>query len=121
MWSCSYEFEIKDNGIGTISEAKLAHDAGIGIYSIGLDVGSNSNATNTLKDVANKGYYSGSSDSLEQIFSELASKIAFAAEHAVVTDPMGDMFDLKLKGSSFGPDDYKVSQGRSPGTRKPRH
>ncbi|MDU5142604.1 MAG: MucBP domain-containing protein [Paenibacillus dendritiformis] len=111
LWSCSYEFEIKDNGIGTISEAKLAHDAGIHIYSIGLDVGSNSNATNTLKDVANKGYYSGTSDSLERIFSELASKIAFAAENAVVTDPMGDMFDLKLKGSSFGPDDYKASQG----------
>ncbi|WP_182914723.1 VWA domain-containing protein, partial [Paenibacillus thiaminolyticus] len=104
-------YEVLDNGIGTISEAKLAHDAGIGIYSIGLDVRDNSNATNTLKDVANKGYYSGSSDSLEQIFSELASKIAFAAENAVVTDPMGDMFDLKLKGSSFGPDDYKVSQG----------
>ncbi|GAC42003.1 S-layer homology domain-containing protein [Paenibacillus popilliae] len=104
-------YEVLDNGIGTISEAKLAGDAGIGIYSIGLDVGNNSIATDTLKEIANKGYYSGSSDSLERIFSELTSKIVFAVENAAVTDPMGDMFDLKLKGSFFGPDDYKASQG----------
>ncbi|MCY9722396.1 vWA domain-containing protein, partial [Paenibacillus apiarius] len=102
---------VLDNGIGTISEAKNIIDSGANIYSIGLDVGSNSNATYVLTNSQNKGYYSSNSSELEKIFAELASKIAFAAENAQVTDPMGDMFNLKMKGSSVSEDDYKASQG----------
>ncbi|MCE5170273.1 VWA domain-containing protein, partial [Paenibacillus profundus] len=110
-WWNGYKWNISDNGIGTISEARHVIDSGVNIYSIGLDVGSNSNATYVLTNSQNKGYYSSNSSELEKIFAELASKIAFAAENAQVTDPMGDMFDLKMKGDSLSEEDYKASQG----------
>ncbi|WP_018759141.1 vWA domain-containing protein, partial [Paenibacillus terrigena] len=97
------KYTVDNNGIGTVSEAKLARDQKIDIYSIGLEVGNNSNATNVLKYSQNRGYYASSSTELEKVFAELSSKISYAAQNAVVTDPMGEMFD-KTK----GPD---VSQG----------
>ncbi|MBQ4898851.1 MucBP domain-containing protein, partial [Paenibacillus sp. Marseille-P2973] len=104
-------FSVKDNGIGTISEAKLAKDAGLKIFSVGLDVSKNSNAIKVLKDVQNEGYFSANSDELNTIFREMAGKISYAAQGAKVIDPMGDMFNLKLQGAQISPADYTVSQG----------
>ncbi|MEC0241228.1 MucBP domain-containing protein [Paenibacillus dokdonensis] len=97
------KFKVPDNGIGTLSEAKLARDSGISVYSIGLEVGNDDNAKYVLNNVQNKGYYSSSSDELSKVFSELSGKISYAAQDALVTDPMGSMF--KLVG------DPTVSQG----------
>ncbi|WP_435921354.1 MucBP domain-containing protein [Paenibacillus sp. DYY-L-2] len=104
-------FKVKDNGIGTISEAKIAKAAGLKIFSVGLDVSNNSNAIKVLKDVQSDGYFSASSDELNTIFREMAGKISYAAQNAKVIDPMGDMFNLKLKGAKISPEDYTVSQG----------
>ncbi|RCX21412.1 MucBP-like protein, partial [Fontibacillus phaseoli] len=104
-------FSVKDNGIGTISEAKIAKDAGLKIFSVGLDVSNNSNAIKVLKDVQNEGYFSANSDELNTIFGEMAGKISYAAQSARVIDPMGDMFNLKLQGAQISPADYTVSQG----------
>ncbi|MFD1175444.1 MucBP domain-containing protein [Paenibacillus puldeungensis] len=104
-------FTVQDNGIGTISEAKIAKDAGFKIFSVGLDVSDNSDALNVLKDVQSEGYFPANSDDLNKIFREMAGKIAYAAQDARVIDPMGDMFNLKLKGGQISPQDYTVSQG----------
>ncbi|GIP53396.1 MucBP domain-containing protein [Paenibacillus vini] len=104
-------YKISDNGIGTISEAKIAKDKGLKIFSVGLDVSNDSSAIKVLKDIQSEGYYSGSSEDLVKIFREMAGKISFAAQDAKVIDPMGDMFNLKLKGAVISPDDYSVSQG----------
>lgn len=105
------KYRISDHGIGTISEAKIIKDKGIKIYSVGLDVSKDSKANKVLKDIQNEGYYSGSSEDLLKIFRELSGKISFAAQDAKVIDPMGDMFNLKLKGATISPEDYTVSQG----------
>ncbi|MEK4513369.1 MucBP domain-containing protein [Paenibacillus sp. FSL K6-2524] len=96
-------FDVKNNGIGTISEAKLAKDGGIGIYSIGLEVGDSANAKYVLNNTQNKGYYESSSSELNKVFTELSSKISYAAQNARVIDPMGAKFD-KIDGPT-------VSQG----------
>ncbi|MCM3702257.1 VWA domain-containing protein, partial [Paenibacillus macerans] len=104
-------YSVKDNGIGTISEAKIAKDAGLKIFSVGLEVSNNSNAMNVLKDVQSEGYFPANSDDLNTIFREMAGKIAYAAQEAKVIDPMGDMFNLKKQGAQVGPQDYSASQG----------
>lgn len=86
-------FQVKDNGIGTVSEAKLAQGQGIHMYSIGLDVGNDPIATKVLSNTQDKGYYPSSGTGLDDVFKELSSKIAYAAQNAKVTDPMGAMFN----------------------------
>ncbi|WP_289356878.1 MucBP domain-containing protein [Paenibacillus sp. S-12] len=106
-------YTVKDNGIPTISQAKASKDAGINIYSIGLEVGNDANAVYVLKNSASaNNYYPSDSAELEKVFSELAGKISYAAENAVVKDPMGEMFNLIFKGNApVENQDYKVSQG----------
>ncbi|WP_138495389.1 MucBP domain-containing protein [Paenibacillus pinistramenti] len=96
-------YTVKDNGIATLSEAKLIQNKGYGIYSIGLEVGSDANAQYVLSNVQNKGYYSSSSSDLSKVFTDLSGKISYAAQNAKVVDPMGDMFN-KIS-------DVTVSQG----------
>ncbi|MED4955399.1 S-layer homology domain-containing protein [Paenibacillus macerans] len=104
-------YQVKDNGIGTISEAKIAKDAGLKIFSVGLEVSNNSNAINVLKDIQSEGYFPANSDELNTIFREMAGKISYAAQNAKVVDPMGDMFNLKKQGAQVSPQDYSASQG----------
>lgn len=104
-------YQVKDNGIGTISEAKIAKDAGLKIFSVGLEVSNNSNAINVLKDIQSEGYFPANSDELNTIFREMAGKISYAAQNAKVVDPMGDMFNLKKQGEQVSPQDYSASQG----------
>src|SRR5699024_3735415 len=52
-------YTVKTNGIPTLSEARYIMNSGVGIYSIGLEVGSNANATYVLTNSQNKGYYAG--------------------------------------------------------------
>ncbi|MDN4070356.1 vWA domain-containing protein, partial [Paenibacillus vini] len=107
----NYKYTVKDNGIGTFSEAKFAKDAGMKIFSVGLDVSKNSTAEKVLKNIKSEGYYSASNDDLNRIFGELAGKISYAAQEAIVYDPMGDMFNLKMQGGQISSNDYTVSQG----------
>src|SRR5699024_2213512 len=41
-------YSVRTNGIPTLSEARHIMNSGIGIYSIGLEVGNNTNATYVL-------------------------------------------------------------------------
>src|SRR5699024_1969677 len=70
---------------------------------IGLDVGNNNNATNVLRNSQNSGFYQAGQDDLGNIFAEIAGELKYAATNAVVTDPLGDMFNL-IKGKYNGAD-----------------
>ena len=100
------------NGLPTISLARAIMNQGIDMYSIGLEVGNNLNAQNVLKDSQNKGYFTGASANLSEVFLNIAAKLNYGATNAVVTDPMGEMFNLVMKGSNFNPEtDVTISQG----------
>lgn len=110
----SYEidgFKVQDNGIATLSEANFVKQAGYDLYAIGLNIIGNRDAEYVLNHIQNKGYYSAGTEDLSRIFRELAGTLIHAAEDAVVTDPMGEMFELKMQGASFSDKDFKASQG----------
>ena len=103
-------YTVRTNGPATISEAwEIMNVNEINMYSIGLDVGGNTNAINVLRNSQNKGYFQAGVDDLSGIFDEIAGEIKYAATNAVVTDPLGDMFKL-VKGKYNG-NDYEASTG----------
>nr|WP_268238213.1 S-layer homology domain-containing protein [Paenibacillus aceti] len=102
-------YKVEDNGLPTISHAKLLLKQGISIYSIGLEVGNNNNAEYVLGNSQDRGYYSATSEDLQRVFSEISSDIKFAARDAVVSDPMGEKFNLQP--GALNGQDYEVSQG----------
>ncbi len=103
-------FRVTTNGIPTLSEAHHIMNAGIGMYSIGLGVGNNSDASYVLENSQNKGYYEGGEDDLTPIFEDIAAALNYPATNAVVTDPLGDMFNLVADGG-YGGTNYDVSHG----------
>ncbi|MCL1970003.1 MAG: VWA domain-containing protein, partial [Candidatus Bathyarchaeota archaeon] len=90
----------RNNGVPTIYEARLAKDAGFKIYSIAVVAGVNGDFV--LQSCASDGscFYKINNNSqgelakLTGIFTEIAGKILYAASNAVVTDPIGAVFDL---------------------------
>lgn len=104
-------YTVKTNGIATLSEAKAIMNAGTTIYSIGLEVGGDDDARYVLENSQNGGTYIGGEDDLSPAFEEIVSEVRYAAKDAVVTDPMGDMFDLVMQGATISPNDYAASQG----------
>src|SRR5690625_2841878 len=103
-------YRVTTNGIATISEAKHIMNSGIGIYSVGLEVGSDRDAIYVLENSQNKGYYAGGDDDMTPIFDEIAASIGYAATQAKVTDPLGDMFEL-VKDESYNGDNFVTSHG----------
>lgn len=95
-------YRVTSNGVPTISEAKHIIDAGMDMYTIGLEVGNNNDATYVLNNSQNKGYYAGGQDDLAPIFDDIAAALKYPATDAVVTDPLGEMFDLVQDGSYNG-------------------
>lgn len=103
-------YQVRDNGIPTLSEARHIMNRGIGIYSIGLGVSGNSDAEYVLQNSQNKGYYLGNAEDLSDIFNDIAGTIAYPASEIQITDPLGDMFDLVTNGSYSG-QNFEVSHG----------
>lgn len=104
-------FTVTSHGIPTLSEAKHIMNAGTTIYSVGLDVRGDTDATYVLNNSQNGGSFIGGVDDLSPAFNKIASSIRYAAKDAIVTDPMGDMFDLVMAGKTISPEDYTISQG----------
>ncbi|WP_410769352.1 MucBP domain-containing protein [Fontibacillus sp. BL9] len=104
IFSGYYKYKVYDHSIATISQAKIAKDTGYKIFSVGLEVPQNGNEEKILKNIQSEGYYSAKTEDLNQIFNAMVGEIAYAAKSAVVTDPMGSMFDLV-------PGSISVSQG----------
>ena len=86
-----------NNGVATIYQAKLAKDSGIDIYSIALNAGANGEDVLKKSSSGVAEYYyavTNNTSVLDTAFTKIAGKISYAAKDAIVTDPMGDMFDL---------------------------
>lgn len=105
-----YDPHVNNHVLPTISEAKKIMDAGIGIYSVGLEVGNVPDAIYTIQNSQNKGYYQGGADDMSPIFDEIAASIGYAATNAKVTDPLGDMFDL-VKDGSYSGENFSSTHG----------
>ncbi len=104
-------FRVRTNGIATLSEAVQIMTSGNDIYSIGIDVGDYEEAIYVLKNSQNRGYYEGTEDELQQIFTEISADLShYAASNSVVTDPMGDMFNL-VKDGSYSGKNFSASHG----------
>src|SRR5690625_583357 len=105
-----YQKQVRSHVLPTISEAKYIMDSGVGMYSVGLEVGNVPDAIYTLQNSQNKGYYQGGAEDMSPIFEEIAASIGFAATNAVATDPLGEMFDL-VKDGSYSGADFQASHG----------
>lgn len=103
-------FDVRDNGIPTISTAKHIMNKGIDMYAIGLEVGNVPNAIYVLNQSQNKGYYQGGADDISHIFQEVAASISSAATNAITIDPLGDMFDL-VKDGYYNGANFVASHG----------
>lgn len=105
------EIDEDDHVIATLSEAKMALDEGYDMYSIGLEVRSGGNANMVLRNSQNKGYYDSTSDELPRVFAEIADQMSrYAARNAIVTDPIGEMFNL-VKDGSYNGANFEASHG----------
>ncbi len=100
------------HGASAAAEAGFAKRDGIEIYSIALSAGPEGEWT--LEEVASDGkYYETDNPSfLEEIFLEIAGRIAHAATNAVVTDPIGSMFYIPGISGENVADFVEVSHGQ---------
>ena len=91
-----------NSGNAAISEAGIAKGLGQTIYTVALSAGNTGN--DVLEDIASPGKaHTAEVDSLKEVFKSVAGDIAYAARGAIVTDPMGEKFDLVMN----NPNDYK--------------
>ena len=97
---------VTNHGIGTVSQAYAAKEAGTVIYGIGYGIGNQGNAYDVMNSVASAGKYYGASESdnsINDIFDSIANDITtFAAYNAVLTDTMGEGF------TALATDDYPM-------------
>jgi len=87
-----------DNGVPAIYQAKMIKQSGISIYSIALGAGSTGELVLSECASSSSHFYSVPDDSyagdLTDIYADIACRISNAATGAVVTDPIGGMFEL---------------------------
>jgi len=84
-----------NHNTSAINEAQNAKTAGYKVYTIALSAGTT--GTSTLQSCAtdaNHFFNTTDSTTLSAIYTDIASNISYAATSAVVTDPMGDKFNL---------------------------
>ncbi|MDR3560828.1 MAG: VWA domain-containing protein, partial [Negativicutes bacterium] len=89
--------QIRNNGIGTVSEAKIAKNAGYNIITVGCDIANDTVAKAILSDVASgsANFHLSASDDLASTYASILSQISLpAATAATVSDPIGDEFTL---------------------------
>ncbi|HAQ40114.1 MAG TPA: hypothetical protein DCM73_04285, partial [Clostridiales bacterium] len=94
----SYNRLYHNSGNAAISEASIAKNKGQTIYTIALNAGIEGNAVLEAIATPDKAYTANPND-LSRIFNEIAGSITYSARDAVVTDPMGEQFDLVNKNS----------------------
>ncbi|SHG03396.1 SprB repeat-containing protein, partial [Mariniphaga anaerophila] len=102
----NFRFEAGNHGLPAQYEAGLLINQGVDVYTIGFEVEVGGDAENVLTNSQNKGYYPVESGNLNQVYSEIASNIAYAATNAVFTDPMSTNVILE---SSANPPTWAVA------------
>ncbi|MFW5774220.1 MAG: vWA domain-containing protein, partial [Tangfeifania sp.] len=104
-WWGNPEITAGNHGMPTKYEAGLITDMGVDVYTVGFDVPDGGDAEDVLEGSQNKGYYPANSGNLNQVYSEIASNIAYAATNAILTDPMSTYIVLE---SSDNPPTWAV-------------
>ena len=98
--------KVDNHGVGTVSQAYAAKQAGTVIYGIGYGIGDRGDAYDVMNSVASAGKYYGASESgssINAIFNSIADEITtFAAYNAFLTDTMGEGF------TALATDDYPM-------------
>jgi LPXTG-motif cell wall-anchored protein len=89
------------HGASAVAEAGFIKNGGTTIYTISLD--NNTEGEWTLDNIADPGNnYTTSGGDLEDIYQEIAGNIVYAATNAVITDPLGPLFDIPgINGSNY--------------------
>ncbi len=84
-----------NHNTSAINEAQNAKNAGINVYTIALSAGTTGSAT-MQSCATDTDHFFNTTDptKLAKIYTDIASSIKYAATNAIVTDPMGDMFDM---------------------------
>lgn len=96
---------IPNNGVATVSEAKLVKDAQYTVYTVGYDVDAMDYTKPILQAMASPGcFYESSADDISRAFQNILKSITRpVGTQGAVTDPIGDMFtyvDGSLSASS---------------------
>lgn len=89
-----------------ISEATIAINQGIDIYSVYL--GLDNNGINLMRKIASKEAYDVQSTAVYSALEKIVHKVTYAATEAVITDPMGDMFSVVDKNKDGKIDDKDI-------------
>ena len=98
------------HGANSVAEAGFIKASSHTIYTIALET--NTEGTWTLNNIASPGKaYSGSSGDLTTIYNSISAEIVYAAEDAVITDPMGAMFSIPGIDATNYNDHIHVSRG----------
>ncbi len=98
------------HGASAVAEAGFFKDTGGTVYTINLSA--SGDGPWTLENIASPGKdFTASTSDLNNIFSEVAGNISYAATNAVITDPMGDMFSIPGINASNFADIIHVSRG----------
>jgi len=98
------------HGASAVAEAGFFKDAGGTVYTINLSA--SGDGPWTLENIASPGKdFTASTSDLNNIFSEVAGNISYAATNAIITDPMGDMFSIPGINASNFADIIHVSRG----------
>jgi len=98
------------HGASAVAEAGFFKDTGGTVYTINLSA--SGDGPWTLENIASPGKdFTASTSDLNNIFSEVAGNISYAATNAVITDPMGEMFSIPGINASNFADIIHVSRG----------
>ncbi len=90
----NYHYYDINNGNQAIAESGFARGDGQTVYAVGLSLGTT--GQEIMDGIGGGTSYSADPSSLNTIFQQIANNVAFAASNAVVTDPIGDEFDLYI-------------------------
>ena len=90
----------RNHGFPTEYDAKLAKEAGYEFYSVGVGSSLSADGQKMLENCSSgSGYYyvvpdTTNTNNLVNVLADIAGKISYAASNAVVTDPMGEYFEM---------------------------
>lgn len=117
--------DIRNHGQATISEAKIIRNnyPEMKIFGIGLDLdlnthySSTSDRTRVLEQVATKPEYAFNTSNitdpeqgLRRILDTISERVSKSISKGIVTDPIGEMFDIDLGSDGvFNAEDYKLT------------
>ncbi|WP_197272200.1 Cna B-type domain-containing protein, partial [Salinicoccus sp. YB14-2] len=105
----AFHYGNTNHGVNTINAAKTIQQNGIDMHSIGIELAGDAGAslaqvTNVMENIAStpEQYYNASEVSqIVQILNQISTGLIGSVQNGSVTDPMGEMVDLGIRGDGF--------------------